>query len=490
MADLSSIITKAINTHETKQSTPTQKRKAYNQLSTEKNKPNKLSNLEPFPPLNMSSSNEPTGTRPKPLRVPANQISGADCVAAFATRNSILKKDAIHTPPIPEPPTIDSTTHQLGDLLLDKSHLIIQALDAHLKELLITSLKNKDDQNQTLLQDTNPEFNKFCDAVYSILAKIMHDFKLLTSLGEFAENASQALCSAFATNANIVIKNQSEKILPFILSPERTSAPKTHQLIILGANFDQMWTTLIKSSISNSSCKTSLSTLSSQAKKIGKTVTAQHIIQLELDHQVDKIAVRLGDLRTAEIETKYRDLEQEIRVHGINTLGIGTDKHFRTLTYPNKVKAVHDFIKSHLDEEVPGFSAQIHSPKTGARHFETLVVVRFTHATAKYQFEKNFSEYRKANPTCTISTSRPNPPRAPSDRDMPDIKDVRGKLGMMYNHRIAQTKLTQPDINFTELKSEEIENLQVTVKTKNRPFTLYYEFLDPSNGTTFCHYDL
>ena len=85
----------------------------------------------------MSSSNEPTGTRPKPLRVPANQISGADCVAAFATRNSILKKDAIHTPPTPEPPTIDSTTHQLGDLLLDKSHLIIQALDSHLKELLI-----------------------------------------------------------------------------------------------------------------------------------------------------------------------------------------------------------------------------------------------------------------------------------------------------------------------------------------------------------------
>ena len=104
---------------------------------------------------------------------------------------------------------------------MDNSHLIIQALDAHLKELLITNLKNEDDKNQTLLQDTNPDFNKFCDAVYSILAKIMHDFKLLTSLGEHADNASQALCSAFATNVNIVIKNQSEKILLFILSSRK-----------------------------------------------------------------------------------------------------------------------------------------------------------------------------------------------------------------------------------------------------------------------------
>ena len=73
---------------------------------------------------------------------------------------------------------------------------------------------------------------------------------------------------------------------------------------------------------------------------------------------------------------------------------------------------------------------------------------------------------------------------------MPDIKDIRGRLGMMYNNKIAQTKLTNPEINSTELKPEEIENLQVSVKTKNRPFTVFYEFLDPSNGTTFCQYDL
>ena len=83
MSDLSSLINKAINTHETKQSTPNLKRKPPNQLSAEKIKPSKVSNLEAFPPLNMSTCNEPTGIRPKPLRVPANQISGADCVVAF-----------------------------------------------------------------------------------------------------------------------------------------------------------------------------------------------------------------------------------------------------------------------------------------------------------------------------------------------------------------------------------------------------------------------
>ena len=393
-------------------------------------------------------------------------------------------------PPKPETPTITSTTHQLGDILLDNTHLIIQGLDAHLKDLLINSLPYEDDINKKIFHDTNPEFKKFCDTVFSLLAKIMHDFKLLTNLGEHADKASQALCSAFATNINLVIQHQADKILPFVLSPERKAAPNAHQLLILGANFDQMWITLIKSSITSSSCTTSLSTLSLQVKKLGKTTTAQQIIQTELDHQIDKIAIRLGDLRTGEIETKYRDLEQEIRIHGVNSLGIGTENHFRTLSYTNKIKAVHDFIKSHFDDIVPGFSAQIHSPKTGARHFETLVVVRFTHAQDKYTFEKNFSEYRKANPTCSISTSRPTPPRTPSDRDMPDIKDIRSRLGMMFNNKIAQTKLTNPEITSSELKPEEIENLQVSVKTKSRPFTVFYEFLDPSNGTTFCHYDL
>ena len=254
---------------------------------------------------------------------------------------------------------------------------------------------------------------------------------------------------------------------------------------------DQMWHTLIIQSLDTTPApQVSLATLAGMHNKLSKTVSAHTIQNTELDHQITKLATRMGDLKSSEQETKYRDLEYEIRIHGINTLGIGTPNHFRNLSYPNKIKAVHEFVESHLDTKNACFSTQIHSPKQGARHFETLVIVRFTHTDTKFEFERNFANYRKNTPGCTISTSRPNPQKTSTDRDMPNIPDVRQKIGMLYNAKITATKLAHPQSTFTPLNPDQIENLQCTIKTKTRPFKVYIEFLDPSNGTTFCHYDL
>ena len=61
---------------------------------------------------------------------------------------------------------------------------------------------------------------------------------------------------------------------------------------------------------------------------------------------------------------------------------------------------------------------------------------------------------------------------------------------MLYNSKITATKINHPSMIFTTLTTDQINSIQLGPKTKNRPFKLFYEFQDPSNGTTFCTYDL
>ena len=90
-------------------------------------------------------------------------------------------------------------------------------------------------------------------------------------------------------------------------------------------------------------------------------------------------------------------------------------------------------------------------PKQGGRHFESLVILRFIHTADKFEFEKNFSIYRKNNPSCTISTSRCTPQRSPADRDLPNINDIKTQFGMLYNSKITATKTTHPTVLFKAL---------------------------------------
>ena len=499
MSDLDILIDKAIKSHEQKVSTPKNKRKSEGQLSAEKDKPPKQSNLNTSSGYssessNMSSMEFSTGTRPKPLRTPITQLGNIDCAAAFSLRQAILRKDATHSYTASPAITIDDAITKIGDGIIDKHFLLTKCMDSHFKEFLVSSLTNDDDTNNKLIDPSSTDFISFCNSIFTLTTKIITDLKLSKEeCGDHGDDAIKAIATALANNASAVITAHKDSINPFILSPNRTSNTATkdlYKLVILGANFDQMWNSLVHSSLPSSKNIISLSTLANMHTKTNKTLAEQTIQVTELDHQVTKLTVRLGDLRTSELEVKYKELENELRVHNINTLGLGTPEHFRALTYPNKVTAIHDFVKSHMDKQSVAFSTQIMQPKSGGRHFETLVILRFIHTADKFDFEKNFSIYRKSNPSCTISTSRCTPQRAPSDRDLPNINDIKAKIGMLYNSKISATKTTHPTMPFNTLTTDQINSIQLGPKTKSRPFKLYYEFLDPSNGTTFCTYDL
>ena len=97
MSGLHHLIEKAIENHENNTTTPKNKRKSENQLSTEKGKPSKLTNLDDSSGYSsassvMSSLEYATGTRPKAIRIPIAQLNNAECAAAFSLRQAIIKK--------------------------------------------------------------------------------------------------------------------------------------------------------------------------------------------------------------------------------------------------------------------------------------------------------------------------------------------------------------------------------------------------------------
>ena len=60
----------------------------------------------------------------------------------------------------------------------------------------------------------------------------------------------------------------------------------------------------------------------------------------------------------------------------------------------------------------------------------------------------------------------------------------------MYNSRIAQFNAAHPYIrhNFLPLSTDEINNIPVNQKVQYHPFSMYWEFLCPSNNTTLMNF--
>ena len=59
---------------------------------------------------------------------------------------------------------------------------------------------------------------------------------------------------------------------------------------------------------------------------------------------------------------------------------------------------------------------------------------------------------------------------------------------MLYNQKILEAQKNNPNITYKQLSHQDIEAIQVQLKTKKKPFSTYWEFLCPTNNTTFMVY--
>ena len=183
-------------------------------------------------------------------------------------------------------------------------------------------------------------------------------------------------------------------------------------------------------------------------------------------------------------------LEDEIKIYNINYINESTGNHFKNLNSNQQIKIVQKLVSDHLTIKNASFTAQVISPRAGSKYFEAHATIKFSSTVHKFEFKKNFSNYRRNNPGCKLFTSRPVPKPTHSDRDLPDISDIKTRIGMMYNQAVFLARHKNPNITFKELAENEIDAIQVTLKERDKHFKMYYEFLCTTNNTTFIPYTM
>ena len=424
------------------------------------------------------------------LRQDIKSLQDTRCVAAYNTIEAILKRDAIHPIPVENTPIYKDTLFILSDNILDNKYKLIDILDNILKDMMIRTLPENDEQNEAF-------FNTKSDAMTSLSATAFHAILSFCDTNSDIPNdtnsdyhrAKHTIASEMSSYIPIVFSNAKEDMTPFLTMASRNNTlnKDLNALIIRGANFNNKWHIIINDTLPTAKSGTSKFTIANTLNTLQIESETHQTNIIEMDNQITKISVRLGDLKTSELETRYQKVENVIRLHNLNSIDIGTPHHFRTLNPTQKTTRVHQLITEHVGPSV-GFSTKIITPNSSTRSFEPLAIITFSNPSNKYQFEKSFAEFRRRNPNFQVTTSRPAPQTSTSDRDMPEEHDIKLRVGMLYNQKVHEALRHNPNIEYKPLNQQEIEAIKVKLKTKAKPFGTYWEFLCPSNNTTFMAY--
>ena len=105
--------------------------------------------------------------QPRMLRQDIKSLEDTQCVAAYNTIEAILKRDAVHPTQIENTPTYRDTLFNISDNILDNKHKLIDTLDKILKDMMIRTLTENDEQNETF-------FNNISEAMTSLSTAAFH----------------------------------------------------------------------------------------------------------------------------------------------------------------------------------------------------------------------------------------------------------------------------------------------------------------------------
>ena len=182
------------------------------------------------------------------LRQDIKSLEDTRCVAAYNTTEAILKRDAIHPIPVDNTPTYKDTLFNLSDNILDNKYKLIDTLDKILKDMMIRTLIENDEQNETF-------FNTKSDAMTSLTATAFHGILSFCDTNSDFPNdtnsdyhrAKHTIASEISSYIPIVLSNAKDDMIPFLTmaSQNNTLNKDLNALIIRGANFNNKWHIII-----------------------------------------------------------------------------------------------------------------------------------------------------------------------------------------------------------------------------------------------------
>ena len=426
----------------------------------------------------------------KKLRQNNKTLGNIPCAAAYYTIEAILQKDALHPPTAEFELTYNDVCSTISDFILDNKYKLIDLLDKVLKDMMIKSLGENDEHNLQFFNKESDAMTNLTNAAYQLFVYFCDTSTALNkdTNGHY-EQAKKSLALEISNLIPTILSNSKDDLTSFITTTSRDThlTKDLIALIIKGANFNNKWLTIIHDSMPTAKSSTSTHTLANTMFNLQKDISHLQSEIIETENQITKIGVRIGDLKTSELESRYHQVENIIKLHNINSIDEGTPYNFKSLCHSEKIKRLHQLINNHISQRV-GYSTQIITPSRGSRQFEPIAIISFSTPSSKYEFEKNFADSRKHNPSIKVTTSRQTPQKNKSDRDIPDENDIKQKIGMLYNNKVLEAQRNNPQIQYKPLNQDAIDSIQVQLKTKKQPFSTYWEFLCPSNNTTFMAY--
>jgi hypothetical protein len=262
----------------------------------------------------------------------------------------------------------------------------------------------------------------------------------------------------------------------FTPKPAKPGTPNQDLLntIIYAANFDSRLKSLLFETLPTAKTIASVNSLSIKLTATRVDTLSNTKATNENRNNILKAAVQIGNIKTSQIETSYRAVETQIRIHNINTIKMDNHTIFKDLEDKPQTQEIMRIIATHTNGENAS-SVTIIKPRTNAKQFDALALVTFKTTAHKYTFERAFAAWKRSSPSKNekLTISRAPPGRAPGDEKLHQPKDIRKQIAGHYKRAMATSKAKYPGKQHhgnDELSDEQIQAMPVQLKTKHRPF--------------------
>ena len=269
------------------------KRKSNNQLSGEKDKPSKIlhsstATTEPTKMNQIPPSLPAEMPKPRMIRQDNKNLGPLPCVTAYYTMEAILTKDAIHPAPRHVQPSFNDIRNKISDHILENKHNLIDLLDKLLKDAMIKTLDEKDENNQKFFDTDSKAMTEISNAAFQIFLINCDNNQDLKKQGtEHYDQAKKSLASEMSAKIPNMLNKFKDDLTPFLTLASRNTTPNKDlfALIIRGANFENKWFNVIHDSIPTPKSGTSTCTNIQNDTEHHKTEIN------EIENQLTKISV-------------------------------------------------------------------------------------------------------------------------------------------------------------------------------------------------------
>ena len=440
-----------------------------------------------------ATDNDP---RPKPVRPRFGDLKHIECQVASQTiaKLGVWKSDELDLGEIPKVTSEVDQTRSIANRIISRPGKLFLILSEILKKDMISKMIKKDLIDRFVISDLTSYFGEN-NLASLIPLQVPEISKFFTQAAEGAASKDPALRDALYTASTSLATTFLTKVALFLTEDthnghfndfcKKLAQIEGHKLqnVILEGHINNMnfvpTIILALEDLPSGSPINSLQTVNDNVTTLTKSTKELTFRVAKGEVMLNNTMTMVSDIKSEEVATRHSANEQKVRIHNVTSITDFKEKAFRDKV--DLVSAICSKIAGHNN-----FEMELITPRPGGRFFESLAIVTFRTPGHKYKFEKSFSDFKKSNPSCKLTSSRPKMEQNKSDNFQTE-EAMRNRIKVQYDLKLASTD--NPHCDHAPLTEQQVKGIQINLKQLSGPNRSYFEFMDPSNGTYFMVYD-